>query len=246
MLTRPNVKLKLARLLQSQGMGTRRSCVARIQAGEVSVNGSVCMNPDALFDTTDLQFNLGGETWPYREKVYIALHKPAGYECSHQPLHHPSVFTLLPTPLRERGVQCVGRLDQDTTGLLLMTDDGGFIHRATAPTKNIGKVYHVHCKHPVDDAQITQLLAGVTLRDASDTVAALACTRLAPDMVQMMIAEGKYHQVKRMLAAVGNRVVALHRVAIGAYVLPADLLPGEWCWMSDEDVKQVEKKSGGT
>ena len=245
-LTRPKVKLKLARLLQSQGMGTRRSCIAQIQAGEVSVNGILCLNPDAQFDTENLQFSIAGENWLYREKVYLALHKPAGYECSQQPIHHPSVFTLLPAPLRKRGVQCVGRLDQDTTGLLLMSDDGGFIHRATSPNRHIGKAYQVQCKHPVDDAHMAQLLAGVSLRDAPDTVAALACTRIAHDTVQLTIAEGKYHQVKRMLAAVGNRVIALHRVAIGAYSLPDDLLPGAWRWMSAEDVKQVETKSGGT
>lgn len=240
------MKLKLARLLQSQGMGTRRSCIARIQAGEVSVNDSVCTNPDAQFDTLDLQFSIAGETWQYREKAYIAMHKPAGYECSHQPLHHPSVFSLLPVPLRERGVQCVGRLDQDTTGLLLMTDDGGFIHRATSPAKNIGKVYEVRCKHPVDDTQVARLMAGVLLRDAPQPVAALACTRVSSYTVQMTIAEGKYHQVKRMLAAVGNRVEALHRIAIGQYVLPADLLPGAWRWLTDEDLKQVENHCGGT
>ena len=238
------MKLKLARLLQSQGMGTRRSCMAWIKAGDVSVNGLVCTNPDALYDPTNLQFSIAGETWQYREKAYIALHKPTGYECSHQPLHHTSVFSLLPAPLLERGVQCVGRLDQDTTGLLLLTDDGGFIHRATSPAKNIGKVYEVRCKHPLDDAQLSSLLAGVQLRDASQAVAALACTRIAPDIVQMTIAEGKYHQVKRMLAAVGNRVEALHRVALGAYVLPADLLPGKWRWMTDDDLRRVEELSG--
>lgn len=220
--------------------------MVRILAGEVSVNGSVCTNPDALVDTLDLQFSVAGEAWQYREKVYIALHKPAAYECSHQPLHHPSVFNLLPLPLQERGVQCVGRLDQDTTGLLLMTDDGGFIHRATSPTKNIGKVYEVHCKHPVDDAQLSGLLAGVSLHDTPQAVAALACTRISSHIVQMTIAEGKYHQVKRMLAAVGNRVETLHRTAIGQYVLPADLLPGAWRWMTDEDVRLVESNRGST
>ena len=239
------MKLKLARLLQSQGMGTRRSCMAWIKAGDVSVNGLVCTNPDALYDPTNLQFSIAGETWQYREKAYIALHKPTGYECSHQPLHHPSVFSLLPAYLLARGVQCVGRLDQDTTGLLLLTDDGGFIHRATSPAKNIGKVYEVRCKHPLDDAQLDSLLAGVQLRDAPQPVAALACARATPDTLQMTIAEGKYHQVKRMLAAVGNRVDALHRVAIGEYGLPADLLPGAWRWMTDEDVRQVETQRGG-
>lgn len=234
------MKLKLARLLQSQGMGTRRSCIAQIRAGEVSVNDSVCTNPDAQFDTLSLQFSIAGEAWQYRAKAYIAMHKPAGYECSHQPLHHPSVFSLLPAPLLERGMQCVGRLDQDTTGLLLMTDDGGLIHRATSPAKNIGKAYEVRCKHPVDDAQLTGLLAGVLLRDAPQPVAALACVRITPHVLQMTIAEGKYHQVKRMLAAGGNRVEALHRIAIGRYVLPADLMPGAWRWLTDEDLRQVE------
>lgn len=238
------MKLKLSRLLQSQGLGTRRSCIASIKAGEVSVNGTICVNPDAVFGTANLQFSVAGEIWQYREKAYIALHKPAGYECSHQPLHHPSVFSLLPAPLRERGVQCVGRLDQDTTGLLLFTDDGGFIHRATSPAKNIGKVYEVRCKHPLEDAQLSSLLAGVPLRDAPQPVAALACTRVTSDIVQITIAEGKYHQVKRMLAAVGNRVEALHRIAIGGYGLPADLLPGAWRWMTDDDLRRVEAQSG--
>ncbi len=221
-------------------MGTRRICIERVKAGEVSVNGAVCVSPDALFDTTDLQFTVAGETWQYREKIYLALHKPAGYECSHQPLHHPSIFSLLPAPLLQRGVQCVGRLDQDTTGLLLFTDDGAFIHRVTSPAKHMDKVYEVHCKHPVDETQLAALLYGVRLRDASEPVAALACTQVAPQRLQMTIAEGKYHQVKRMVAAAGNRVEALHRVAIGGYSLPTDLLPGAWRWLSAADVVQLE------
>jgi 16S rRNA pseudouridine516 synthase len=234
------VKLKLSRVLQSQGVGTRRICIERVKAGLVSVNGAVCVSPDALFDTTDLQFTIEGETWLYRDKVYLALHKPAGYECSHQPLHHPSVFSLLPAPLLQRGVQCVGRLDQDTTGLLLFTDDGAFIHRATSPAKHMNKVYEVRCKHTVDETQLAALLHGVQLRDASEPVAALACTQVAPQRLQMTIAEGKYHQVKRMVSAAGNRVEALHRVAIGGYSLPADLLPGAWRWLSAADMVQLE------
>jgi len=149
--------VKLSRVLQSQGFGSRRSCIQRIQAGEVSVNGEICTDPEAAFEPTDLQLGMDGETWVYREKVYLALNKPPGYECSHQPVHHPSVFSLLPAPLVQRGVQCVGRLDQDTTGLLLITDDGAFIHRATSPSRHIGKVYEVGCKHPLDDTQLARL-----------------------------------------------------------------------------------------
>lgn len=239
------MKVKLSRILQTQGFGTRRTCIERVIAGEVSVNGEPCTKPDTLFDTADLQFSLDGQTWLYREKIYLALHKPPGYECSHQPIHHPSVFSLLPEPLRQRGVQCVGRLDQDTTGLLLFSDDGGFIHRATSPNKHIGKVYQVRCKHPVDESQIDALMAGVQLRDEATPTVALACIKIAPQSLQLTIAEGKYHQVKRMVAAAGNRVESLHRVAVGGYTMPADLLPGTWRWLTDEDLALLEGQAHG-
>ena len=240
------MKLKLARVLQTQGFGTRRTCIERVTAGEVSVNGERCTKPDAVFETADLLFSLDGQTWLYREKIYLALHKPPGYECSHQPLHHPSVFSLLPEPLRQRGVQCVGRLDQDTTGLLLFSDDGGFIHRATSPAKHIGKVYEVSCKHPIDESQIAALTQGVQLRDEATPSAATACVKIAPQRLQMTIAEGKYHQVKRMVAAAGNRVESLHRVAVGGYILPPDLLPGTWRWMTTEDLALLEGQAHGS
>lgn len=239
------MKLKLARILQTQGFGTRRTCIERIIAGEVSVNGEPCTQPDAFFDTADLQFSLDGQVWQYREKVYLALHKPPGYECSHQPLHHPSVFGLLPEALRQRGVQCVGRLDQDTTGLLLFSDDGGFIHRATSPNKHIGKVYLVNCKHPIDERQIAALTQGVQLRDEATPSAALACVKIAPQRLQLTIAEGKYHQVKRMVAAAGNRVESLHRVAVGGYTMPPDLLPGTWRWLTADDLVLLEGQAHG-
>ena len=234
--------MKLARILQSQGFGTRRECVARIRAGEVGIDGDVCADPDAEFAPAGLGFSVDGEAWQYREHAYIALHKPSGYECSQQPIHHPSVYSLLPPPLRQRGVQCVGRLDQDTTGLLLLTDDGAFIHRITSPKKHYNKVYAVTCKHPVDDAQLAALRAGVVLHDAPEPVAALAAERVSAQVLQLTIAEGKYHQVKRMIAAAGNRVEALHRVAIGGYVLPKDMAPGAWRWMEAADLTQLEAR----
>lgn len=240
------MKLKLSRILQTQGWGTRRACIERIRAGEVSVNGERCTNPDTVFDTTNLQFSIEGETWTYREKVYLALHKPSGFECSHQPVHHPSVFSLLPPQLLARGVQCVGRLDQDTTGLLLFTDDGAFLHRATSPAKHIEKVYAVSCKHPVDAAQLAALNQGVQLRDESAPTAALKCVQVDAKGLHMTIAEGKYHQVKRMVAAAGNRVEALHRVAIGGYTLPPDLAPGAWCWLEPDDLARLEGQKDGS
>jgi 16S rRNA pseudouridine516 synthase len=162
------------------------------------------------------------------------LHKPAGYECSQKPRHHPSVMSLLPAPLRTRGVQPVGRLDEDTTGLLLFTDDGALIHRLTSPKHHVAKVYEVGTKHPIADSQLAQLLAGVVLDDDPTPVRAAAAVRSADCALSLTLTEGKYHQVKRMLAAVGNRVESLHRSTFGAWALPASLAPGQWCWLDAE------------
>jgi 16S rRNA pseudouridine516 synthase len=233
--------MKLYRILQSQGFGSRKGCVAQVRAGAVVVNGAVCEDPEAELDPAGLKLTLDGVTWTYREKAYVLMHKPAGYECSHHPSHHPSVFSLLPQPLLQRGAQCVGRLDQDTTGLLLFSDDGQFIHRMISPRKGIAKVYRAACAEPVTDAMLEALRAGVALNDEPAPIAALACERLDAITLRLTLAEGKYHQVKRMIAATGNRVETLHREAIGDYVLPADLPPGGWRWLETADLQQLEE-----
>src|ERR1051325_6677620 len=126
-------KLTVERMLHSQGFGSRKACRVMVRHHEVTVNGEACDDPFAEFDTTDLHFTGRGEPWQYREQAYLMLHKPANYECSHKPQHHPSIFSLLPPQLLERGVQCIGRLDEDTTGLILLSDDGQFIHRMSSP-----------------------------------------------------------------------------------------------------------------
>ena len=170
------------------------------------------------------------------------LNKPAGYECSRQPRDHPSVFSLLPETLLRRGVQCVGRLDQDTTGLLLFSDDGRFIHDHTSPKKQIGKTYQVSCKHPVTPELVGQLLSGVQLHDEPAPLRARQCRALTEYRLELVINEGKYHQVKRMLAAAGNRVESLHRCAIGGYVLPVDLPVGEWKWLETNDLAALKTR----
>lgn len=233
--------MKLYRALQSQGFGSRKGCMARVRAGAVAVNGVVCDNPEAEVDPTGLELTLDGVTWPYRENAYVLMHKPAGYECSHHPSHHPSVFALLPPPLVQRGLQCVGRLDQDTTGLLLFSDDGQFIHRMISPKKGVAKVYRAVCVDPLTDSMLEALRAGVQLNDEPAPIAALACDALDEHTLRLTLAEGKYHQVKRMIAATGNRVDSLHREAIGTYALPATLPPGAWCWLDGSELKRLEQ-----
>lgn len=229
--------MRWSQLLFSQGFGTRRECEALLLAGLVRHAGRAIDDPDAAVDASapDFEFEVEGRPWPYAEHALILLHKPAGYECSQRPGASPGVMTLLPPPLRRRGVQAVGRLDVDTTGLLLLTDDGPLLHRLTSPKQHVPKAYEVSAKHPVSDAQIAQLLDGVVLRgeprDDPTPVRAAAAERSGESTLRLTLTEGKYHQVKRMLAAVGNRCEALHRSAIGTLRLPTDLAPGQWRWV---------------
>lgn len=250
--------MNLQDVLYSQGFGTRRVCAGLIQQGFVALHAEGEGNPwspctDVLAQCSvgdNFNFRVQDVEWPYCEKAYIALHKPVGTECSQKPSRYPSVYTLLPAPLRQRptrgaiqGVQAVGRLDQDTSGLLLLSDDGQFIHRTSSPKKHVPKVYFVTTKHPVSAEQMEQLLNGVVLDDDPKPVRAAACTQADTCSIELTLTEGKYHQVKRMLAAVGNRVEALHRHSIGGYTLPSDLLPGHWRWLSQQDLALLKSAS---
>ena len=233
--------MRLADILFSQGFGTRRVCAGLITSGHVQVGGSVCRDQAEAFDTDGLTFAVDSIEWPFHRRALVMLHKPAGYECSQKPKHHPSVYSLLPAPLRTRGVQAVGRLDADTTGLLLFTDDGALLHRWTSPKRHVEKVYDVRCEHAVDESQLAQWRSGVMLpadpvpATAKDAVAT-ASSADGSHGVRLTLTEGRHHQVKRMVAAVGNCVVALHRSRFGVLALPIDLAPGMWAWIVSTDV----------
>ena len=237
--------IQLQEILFSQGFGTRRVCAGLVQQGFVTVAGVQHVQPAIELVAEGLQFIVQGVAWEYHEKAYLMLHKPAGYECSQKPSTYPSIYTLLPAPIRQRGggaaagVQAVGRLDQDTTGLLLLSDDGKFIHRMSSPKHHVPKVYEVTTRHPVDDQQVRKLLAGVVLDDDPKPVRAAACEQTGELRLSLTLTEGKYHQVKRMIAAVGNRVEGLHRSRIGSLALPADLKPGEWRWLNADDLARI-------
>ncbi|WP_176154883.1 pseudouridine synthase [Burkholderia vietnamiensis] len=227
--------MDLESILYTQGFGSRRQCRGLIESGRVTVAGASATDPDAAFDTDGLVFTLDGTAWPYHARAYLALNKPAGYECSRDPQHHASVFSLLPAPLLARGVQCVGRLDQDTTGLLL-SDDGQFVHAYTSPKRKVPKTYVATVRHPLDETQLNALRSGVQLHGEPKPIAAVAAVARDTHTLALTVLEGKYHQVKRMVAAASNRVEALHRERIGGFALPAGLAPGSWCWLAEAEL----------
>ncbi|MBK9161173.1 MAG: pseudouridine synthase [Nitrosomonadales bacterium] len=233
-------KLTLDRILQSQGFGTRKWCAGLVADGEVGVNGATVTDSRAVFETGGLAFTVHGESWLYREHVYLALNKPANFECSRKASHHPGVLTLLPEQFDRRDVQPVGRLDHDTTGLLLMSDDGPFIHRQSSPKHHVPKVYVATTHDPVTPELVELLLNGVKLHDEPAPLAATRCVKIGENQVEIVLEQGKYHQVKRMLAAAGNHCVALCRSQIGRLRLDGlELAEGEWCYLDERHLEML-------
>lgn len=230
-------KLTLDRILQSQGFGTRKWCRQLIADGEVFIAGQAVTDYRAAFETAGLRFTVFDEEWEYREHVYIVLNKPAGYECSRKPSHHPGVLTLLPEQFTWRDLQPVGRLDHDTTGLLLLSDDGAFIHAQSSPKRHVPKLYLATTHEAVDDELVARLLSGVQLHDEPAPLAAQSCRAIGENRIEIVLEQGKYHQVKRMLAAAGNHCSALQRTAIGKLTLDMlDLQEGEWMYLDQEQM----------
>jgi 16S rRNA pseudouridine516 synthase len=230
------VKATLDKILQSQGFGTRKGCQALIKAGDVSIGGAVVHDFRQPLEAEGLSFSVFGDEWLYRQHVYLAINKPPNIECSRKPSHHPGVLTLLPEQFTWRDVQPVGRLDHDTTGLLLLSDDGAFIHAQSSPKRHVPKLYVATTHDPVTDELLEHLRSGVNLIDEPAPLTAQA-RQLGAHEIEIILEQGKYHQVKRMLAAAGNHCSALCRVAIGGLTLEAlGLGPGEWCYLTPDQM----------
>jgi len=227
--------MQLDRILQSQGFGSRKECRKLVRDGEVKIGGVVVTDPFAEYDENGFTFEIGEWDWEYSKQVYIALYKPTNYECSHKPKHNESVFHLLPEPLVARGVQSVGRLDADTTGLLLFSDDGMFIHAISNAKHQVTKSYRAVTNQPVEDKEIEALLAGVQLLDELEPVKAVEARKTDEKLIELVIDHGKYHLARRMITAAGNHVDALHRFAVGALSMEngslPELEPGDWCYL---------------
>jgi len=230
--------LTLDRVLQSQGFGSRNYCRQLIEAGEVTSDGVCLTNAGSRQSLDNFRFSVFGEEWLYRQHVYLAIHKPKDIECSRKPSHHPGILSLLPEQFSWRDVQPVGRLDHDTTGLLLMSDDGAFNHAQSSPKRHVPKHYRAITNDPVTAALIEKLLNGVQLHDEPAPLAAVNCSLVDAHTLNIELEQGKYHQVKRMLAAAGNHCAALKRIAIGRLTLESlQLEAGEWCYLEAPELE---------
>ncbi len=212
---------------------SRREVKILISRGEISVDDD--SRPKASLQLQPGQkVRCRGDLLSLPGHRYLMLHKPAGLVSSTSDRDGPSVLQLLPAELR-RDLHIVGRLDADTTGLLLLSSDGQWSHRITSPKSSCSKVYHVSTARPLTGQMIKQLVDGVLLRGEDRPTLPAQVEQLDHCCLRLTIDEGRYHQVKRMLAAVGNHVEALHRESIGALSLDPALAPGEYRALTDKE-----------
>lgn len=237
-------RISVLKLIQSQGFGSRKECTALIRSGQLAVNGLIIRDQDFIPDAEIQYLTVQGQSWPYHKKLYLALNKGTGFECSSKPGHHRSVFELFPEHFIRRGLQPAGRLDQDTRGLILFSDDGAFIHQLGSPKKKIFKRYLVQTDRVIEQACMKALEKGVLLKGETEPVKAFALRQTGPKELELSIAQGKYHQVKRMIAAAGNHCSALTRIAIGELELKnLEIGENEWRYLDTESIKLLNASS---
>lgn len=224
---------RLDKRLANTGRWSRREIRELIRAGRVCVDGRVVRSPEEKCASTST-FQVDGMVVAGEAVVYLMLHKPAGLVSSTEDPRQPTVFSLLPEHLRRAGLFPAGRLDKDTEGLLLLTNDGQLAHRLLSPKSHVDKVYYARVDGALEPGDIAAFAAGMTLGDG------LACLPagleiLSPTEALVTLREGKFHQVKRMLAARGKPVLYLKRLSMGRLRLDPALAPGAWRMLTEEE-----------
>ncbi len=224
---------RLDRLLANMGYGSRRDIHALAKLGAITLDGVELKDADQrIAVTADLarRMRVDGRPLDPPPGLVLLLHKPLGVTCSHKE-SGPLVYDLLPSRWRVRdpAISTVGRLDKETSGLLLMTDDGGLLHRIISPKAKLAKRYVADLARPLEGGEGEAFAAGTLMLEGEDKpLLPAALEVLSPTQARLTITEGRYHQVRRMFAAVGNHVEALHRDRVGGLALPADLAEGSY------------------
>ena len=230
--------LTVERLLASIGFGSRKESRALVRMGMVELNGNVVEDPFLELAERPEFITVNGEEIPTVEKLYVMLYKPVDVECSDNARNYPSVYSLLPERFSAMGIQTVGRLDANSSGLILLSNQGDFIHRVESPKKGLLKKYRVTLARPFTEAQKAELLKGVMLKDERRPVDAKEIS-VEDGSVVISIGEGLYHQVRRMFAAVGNHVESLERESIGPVLLDRTLGTGGWRFLTEDEIKAL-------
>lgn len=235
---------RLDKILASQGTLSRRDVKEIVKKGRISINGVVAKKSDIKIDIEKDIVTLDGENLSLKEHIYIMLNKPQGIVSASESDTDKTVVDLVPDELLRKGLFPAGRLDKDTTGFVLITDDGDFAHKILSPKNHIFKTYLATLEHHLSDSDIEMLEKGITLADG--TTLKEAKVEIVEDgaqpVVKIMICEGKYHQVKRMFAAAGNKVIALHRSKMGELELDSSLKPGECREITQNELELLQKR----
>ena len=235
--------MRLDKLISDGAALTRKEAAASVRAGQAAVNGIVVREPDRKVDPGIDSVVFRGAPLVYRKYIYAMLNKPAGYVSATDDRSLPYVLELFPPEYRKRGLFPVGRLDRDTTGLLIMTDDGQTAHRCLSPRRHVTKVYSFTCLSPLPPEAEKAFADGMTLGGE----VCLPAT-LSPDGSRtagtVTLTEGKYHQIKRMFERIGNKITSLKRESFAGIPLDPTLAPGAWRDLTEEEIKTLLAAAG--
>lgn len=229
--------MRLDRWLVTLGLGSRSEMQRLIRRGGVTVDGAPVREPDCQVDENHAALTVNGQPVDGRLTRHVMLHKPAGLLTAARDKKQPTVMELLPESYAAIGCMPVGRLDKDTTGLLLLTTDGELNHRLLSPGRHVDKTYLAEVDAPLDESHVAAFAAGLHLADFDAQPALLEI--VAPQTGRVTVHEGKFHQIKRMFSAVGREVTVLHRETFGSLTLDADLPEGAWRELTPEELSAL-------
>lgn len=237
-------KMRVDKLLSNVGVASRAELKKYCKQGLISVNGKVINNPGVQVDSENDDVRFNGEKIVYREFVYIMLNKPDGYISATFDKYDPIVLDLIDQSYLVFEPFPVGRLDKDTEGLLVLTNDGQLAHRVLSPKKHVPKTYYAKIQGKVTEEDILAFEKGVILDDGYETMPSQLKILKSDDMseIELTIHEGKFHQVKRMFESVGKKVVYLKRLSMGKLKLDGSLGLGEYRELTEEEVKLIEER----
>ena len=232
--------MRVDKFLTATATATRSEASKAARQGRITVNGIVCTNCAQQIDPSTDEIAFDGQVIDYQKYIYIMLNKPEGYVSATEDGRDKTVIDLLPEKLRARGLFPCGRLDKNTVGLMLLTNNGELGHKLLSPRYHVTKVYRYEARHPLSDKDVTLLENGVTILDGYVTMP----SQLYPDgdrtKGEIAITEGKYHQIKLMFEAVGNKITFLERVSFGPLQKDESLLQGQWRYLTEKEISALE------